>query len=244
MLKITTSWDDGDILDMRVSKLLSRYGLTGTFYVTKQYRPERLSEKDIRALHVAHEVGAHTFTHPDLCTLSQEVKRDEIAGSKKWLETIIGAEVNMFCYPKGLYDDATKATVREAGFHGARTTVLGSVANLTNPFEMHTTLQVYPFPFRKSNTNEYYAKKFLQPFMQRSPALWQLGVPLLSMRSWLTMAKAAFDIALEQDGVFHLWGHSWEIEKYGMWKELEQFFAHIARRNDCVYLTNGDLVRK
>ena len=30
---ITTSWDDGHPLDLRVAELLAKYGLQGTFYV-------------------------------------------------------------------------------------------------------------------------------------------------------------------------------------------------------------------
>jgi hypothetical protein len=31
----------------------------------------------------------------------------------------------------------------------------------------------------------------------------------------------------KQNGVFHLWGHSYEIEKYKLWNELEEFFKEI-----------------
>jgi len=30
-------------------------------------------------------------------------------------------------------------------------------------------------------------------------------------------------------GVFHIWGHSWEIEKYKMWDELELFFKFFGK---------------
>src|SRR3989338_7735324 len=57
MLYVTTSWDDGDTLDRKLGRLLSRYGVKGTFYVAKEYRKERLSEEEIRVLSKAHEVG-------------------------------------------------------------------------------------------------------------------------------------------------------------------------------------------
>ncbi len=237
MLKVTTSWDDGDILDKRLSDLLSHYGLKGTFYITKNYRPQRLSEQAIRDLIKYHEIGAHTLTHPDLRTISSENKKLEIRGGKQWLEELLGSEVKMFCYPKGLYDDLVVASVKEAGYIGARTTALGSLS-YSNPFLIPTTLQVYPFPFR---TN--YWRKFLQPYQQRAPALKKLGVPVLSMYSWLSMAKATFDIAVEHGEVFHLWGHSWEIEKYGMWDELEKFLQYIGNNKNCVYLTNSELLK-
>jgi hypothetical protein len=29
-------------------------------------------------------------------------------------------------------------------------------------------------------------------------------------------------------GVFHLWGHSWEVEQLGLWSELEQILKMAA----------------
>lgn len=28
--------------------------------------------------------------------------------------------------------------------------------------------------------------------------------------------------SIKKCGIFHLWGHSWEIEKFGLWNELEK----------------------
>ena len=51
---MTTSWDDGDVLDIKLSQLLDRYGVKGTFYVAKQFRVNRLSEDEIRQLGASH----------------------------------------------------------------------------------------------------------------------------------------------------------------------------------------------
>ena len=32
---ITTSWDDGNKLDIKVAELLDKYGMKGTFYIAK-----------------------------------------------------------------------------------------------------------------------------------------------------------------------------------------------------------------
>lgn len=44
---------------------------------------------------------------------------------------------------------------------------------------------------------------------------------------WLDYAKEQFEIAKQKDGYFHIFGHSWEIEKYNLWDELESFFKYI-----------------
>jgi len=244
MLKVTTSWDDGSILDRRLSDLLSRYGLKGTFYILKSYRPQRLSDQDIQEISKVHEIGAHSVTHPDLRTLTPREMRDEIKGSKQWLEKLLGYQVKMFCYPKGLYDNSVVEATREAGFLGARTTKLSIIASSIDPFRLPTTIQVYPFPFRKLNKKQYYLGKLIQPLTQRASKLRALGVSVLSMYSWLSLAKATFDVALSKGEVFHLWGHSWEIEKYNMWDELEKFLQYIGNRKNCVYLTNSELLKQ
>jgi peptidoglycan/xylan/chitin deacetylase (PgdA/CDA1 family) len=78
---ITTSWDDGDILDERIADLLDRHGIRGTFYLTRAFRPNRLPEERIRALARRHEIGGHTVTHPDLTLLSGMAKENEVARS-------------------------------------------------------------------------------------------------------------------------------------------------------------------
>ena len=41
-------------------------------------------------------------------------------------------------------------------------------------------------------------------------------------------------------GVFHLWGHSWEIEQFGLWKELETLLKMLAFNKEIAYLNNTD----
>jgi len=223
----------GDKLDLHLADLLTRYGIKGTFYVS-QHRQEHLTDLEIQHIAKENEIGAHTLTHG--------YQIDEIKASKKWLESL-GDEVKMFCYPKGQCNADTVSAVIMSGFKGARTTKLGSIISLPNNFLMETTLQVYPFPFRKLNKKQFYLGRLIQPFLQRAPSLRKLGVSTRSMFSWSRLAKTTFDIALEKGEVFHLWGHSWEIEKYGMWDELEEFLQYISGRADCSYVTNYESIK-
>ena len=243
MVRITTSWDDGDVLDVRLSNLLTRYRIRGTFYVSKNYRPNRLTEEHIRDIATYHEIGAHTLTHPDLRTLKENQLNEEILGSKQWLENVIHSQVTTFCYPKGFYNDSAISAVQNAGFVGARTTKLGGGTLPEHPYLIDTTIQVYPFPFRKISPTRYYPGKIIEPYTQRAKALHSLGVPYFSMYSWLSTAKATFDSILSKQGVYHLWGHSWEIEKYGMWDDLEKLLQYIGNRENCSYITNAELLK-
>ncbi|MBT7493810.1 MAG: hypothetical protein HN666_01070, partial [Candidatus Peribacter sp.] len=74
------------------------------------------------------------------------------------------------------------------------------------------------------------------PLRVRRRILKQLGVAPKFQKSWLDLAIHLFDLGKETNqSVFHLWGHSHEIEKYGMWEDLEKFLAHVQKSNvECV----------
>ncbi len=55
------------------------------------------------------------------------------------------------------------------------------------------------------------------------------------------MAIALFDTVLETGGVFHLWGHSWELDGRRDWERLDRVLDYIAGRSDVRYVANGEL---
>jgi peptidoglycan/xylan/chitin deacetylase (PgdA/CDA1 family) len=65
------------------------------------------------------EVGAHTVTHPVLSRLPEGRQQEEVAGSKRALEELIGRPVESFAYPyggPGDVDETTVSVVRRTGF--------------------------------------------------------------------------------------------------------------------------------
>ncbi|MEK9209488.1 MAG: polysaccharide deacetylase family protein [Patescibacteria group bacterium] len=239
----TTSWDDGHELDLKLQDLLSGYGLKGTFYIPKDYNLRSLNESEIRFFAQNQEVGAHSLTHPDLPGVSLEKSREEIFGSKKYLEELLGQEVKMFCYPSGFYNDSVKNLVREAGFLGARTTKEWFFGGAFDFFEMPVSLHIYPFPFRPLSSLRQYKnpKNFLAPFLQNYQEIIKRRLNPKTFFGWQNLARASFLYAKERGRIFHLFGHSWEIEKYGMWRELEKFLKFVADNKDnLIFLTNSE----
>jgi peptidoglycan/xylan/chitin deacetylase (PgdA/CDA1 family) len=57
-------------------------------------------------------IGSHTATHPILTTLTRETLDAEIAQSRITLEQQLGRSVDLFCYPNGASDAASRDTVR------------------------------------------------------------------------------------------------------------------------------------
>jgi len=240
---ITSSWDDGHKLDLKLGELLSKYGIRGTFYIPKKYTKEPLTEAQIIELSNYHEIGAHTLTHPELDKINIVDTRREILGSKEYLESILGKNVKMFCYPRGKYNEEIKNLVKNAGFIGARSTRKFIFDLSQDNFELNVSTHVYPFPLRKKNDRRFLLNKHLfDPFIEKYSQVIKLGLPLNSFFSWGNLVKNCFDYTLKNGRIFHLYGHSHEIERYGMWSELENILKYIASRPDILYLTNGEIL--
>lgn len=240
----TTSWDDGRKDELRVAALLEKYGAKGTFYVLppNTHEQEALSKNDIQELSKTHEIGAHSITHPKLTRLSPEKAREEIEESKQWVEGITGKECSMFCYPYGDYDPSVCNLVRAAGFKGARTVEHLQFAT-SDPFALPTTLQVYPFPFRRKFTRWWHPLDPVARLRIFYPRMRSLGLPLSATFSWLRLAKALFHYALQTNQpFFHLWGHGWEVERYGMWDSLEKFLKYVKEQDNVAYSVNSGLL--
>lgn len=237
---ITTSWDDGHPLDLRLAALLDRYGMRGTFYIARDYLSLRLSEAEIAALAQRHEIGAHTFTHSTLTTLPVLRARREITGSRDWLQAVTGTPITAFCPPYGMVDQSVRNLIAAAEFEVARTTQLYQLAAGNDPLLLPTTIHVAPFPLHPSGT----LIQRLQPLRNLRRYFFGLRLPVRSLRNWSALAIALLDRAAAVGGVWHLWGHSWEIEQYHLWGELERVLAEARYRYPWAQrVTNTELVR-
>ena len=242
---ITTSWDDGHKLDLKLINLLNQYNLKGTFYISKKYELKSLNDKEIKQMAKSQEIGAHTLSHSDLRRIDFDQAKKEIFGSKEYLKNLLKKEIKMFCYPSGFYEDEIKKLVEQAGFLGSRTTKEFCFKKPEDFFEFGTTLHVYPFPFRKIDANHYHLTRFLfQPLSRNFFEILKIGLPFNSFFSWLNLAKNLFDYVYKNGGIYHLWGHSWEIDKYDMWVDLENMFKYIRGHKDIIILTNSEVLEK
>lgn len=213
---VTTSWDDGNKLDMKLACLLDKYNIKGTFYPSPKHKRFSLSQEDLKQLAKIQEIGAHTMSHPHLTAIDILEAKKEIISSKKYLEELLNIDIETFCYPYGEFNKTIKDLVKEAGFLGARTVEDNVIDSPRDFFEFGTTLHVYPL------------------------SLWQK----IRFLKWSRFAKNMFERVLKEGNVYHLWGHSWEIEKHGLWSELEYILKYISNRKDCFYLTNGESLKQ
>jgi peptidoglycan/xylan/chitin deacetylase (PgdA/CDA1 family) len=66
-------------------------------------------------------VGSHSRTHPLLTLEGRDRVREEIAGSRRDLESRLDAPVRHFAYPNGWFDEGTLEAVEAAGYRSAYT---------------------------------------------------------------------------------------------------------------------------
>jgi peptidoglycan/xylan/chitin deacetylase (PgdA/CDA1 family) len=233
---VTTSWDDGHPLDLRLAELLSRYGMPGTFYVPRDVRWSRMTESEIRRLSSRFELGGHTLHHVLLDRVADDKARNQLAGSRHWIEDVTGKACRIFCFPGGKFRPRQLSLARESGYQAVRTTELLSMhlpRRVNGLAVVPTTVQVFP------HSPLAYGRNAI-----RRCSVWRLvGTgALLYGRDWLKLAHSLFDETLSHGGVFHLWGHSWEIEQEHQWERLEALLAIMAsHRQKFTSVTNLEL---
>lgn len=92
-----------------------------------------MTSDEVKALrHAGMQIGAHTMSHPILARLTDEQARQEIGGSKHFLEQLLGERVGLFAYPNGKpgddYTPHSVDVVRSLGFDAAVSTHWGALA--------------------------------------------------------------------------------------------------------------------
>ncbi|HVB34899.1 MAG TPA: glycosyltransferase [Patescibacteria group bacterium] len=125
-----------------VLPILDRYGFTSAIFVVQDWVGGRnrwydkkytvtlpcMTGEQIRQCAAAGvEFGAHTRTHPDLRTLTDDAIASEMQGSAQYLSSLLNRPVTSFAYPYGVYSKSAKETAAhifdlafscEEGFNG------------------------------------------------------------------------------------------------------------------------------
>jgi peptidoglycan/xylan/chitin deacetylase (PgdA/CDA1 family) len=230
---VTTSWDDGHPLDVRLAQLLSSYGISGTFYVPLNYGsfPIIPAEQIHTLKAIGMEIGSHTLTHPVLTKLSRDQVLHELVASKRILENISGEPVVSLAYPEGKFNSTIGPWVAAAGYKLARTTVAFRTEVQFAPFSMPVSFQFFPHP-RAVHIRHALKEGNLRGIVNWHQ-FWRMESDLLKL------SELMLEHVLEYGGILHMWGHSWEIEEFGLWGVLEAVLSHVANQRGVLYLTNS-----
>jgi peptidoglycan/xylan/chitin deacetylase (PgdA/CDA1 family) len=236
---LTTSWDDGHQLDLRVADLLNKHGITGTFYVPRHAPAGTLDAAQLRDLSRGFEIGAHTLDHTVLTDAPIERARQEIEGSRLWVEDRTGSRCRMFCPPRGRFSRDHLGIIQRAGFLGLRSVELMSL----DPPRAEAGLLIMPTSVQ---AHAHGPGAYVRNMAKRA-APRNLWLYLLHGRAadWPAMARNLLARVTARGGVFHLWGHSWEIHQAGQWQRLDDALRMM---RDCAVQascrTNGQICER
>jgi hypothetical protein len=129
--------------------------------------------------------------------------------------------------------------IQRAGYLGLRSAEWFSLdlpRRHTELLVMPTTLQAYPHDLLS----------LAQNVMKRTAFgnLWRFIIHGRST-DWEQLAQCLLSHALSSGGVFHLWGHSWEIQEAGQWNRLERVLQLMGQfTKQAPALTNGQICQR
>jgi peptidoglycan/xylan/chitin deacetylase (PgdA/CDA1 family) len=137
---VVISFDDGYANNFENGfEVLHEYGMTATWFIVTQdigrhsrwlgqdqpFRPMLNNEQLRQMVDAGIEIGSHTRRHFRLSQLDFNSIWEEVSGSKKELEDILGLPVISFAYPYGELNDDYVAAVKKAGYRIACSTRTG-----------------------------------------------------------------------------------------------------------------------
>ena len=202
-VKIFTSFDDGSKLDIKTAQLLLEYKLPGIFFIPNQSPRTDIKPEEIRYLAEAgFEIGGHTKTHPADMKLLSFEKQTD--------------EIS---YNRGWLQGLTGQSVDWFSYPRGRWNEDTIKAVIMAGFKFARTTVVGHI----QEQTDYYQLMTSAHIYQRQE---YNGV------DWLEYAKNLFLEAKKINGVFHLFGHSWEVEKFQNWQKLEELFKFIYDNKD------------
>lgn len=214
---LTFSYDDGVKQDIRLVKLLNKYGMKGTFNLNGGlYTPEdeegkhrRMTEKQITELFAGgpHEVACHAYTHPSLAEMPASFATYEMIKDRDALEAQFGTIVRGMAYPNGSVSDQVVEILKACGIAYARTVVS------TEKFNLPTDWLRLPATCHHNNPRLMeLARQFVDTPVKHAPKL------------------------------FYLWGHTYEFDDRDNWNVIEEFTEFMSgREKEIWYATNIEI---
>jgi peptidoglycan/xylan/chitin deacetylase (PgdA/CDA1 family) len=106
------AWFDQGIYDVLV-----KYDVPATFFMGGDWMRTHVEETLLLASNPKFELGNHSWSHPDLPGLSEEIITKEIVKTQDLLYELTGRQSKLFRLPAGLYDDLTLSVIAWHGLY-------------------------------------------------------------------------------------------------------------------------------
>jgi polysaccharide deacetylase family sporulation protein PdaB len=114
---VAITFDDGPHpkYTPEILNILKKYNAKATFFVIGQ-NAEKYPDIIKREVAEGHEIGNHTYSHPDLHKIDIDKFLEEIEKTQTTIEDICGIRPKLFRPPGGYYDDRSIGIVESMGY--------------------------------------------------------------------------------------------------------------------------------
>lgn len=216
---LTLSYDDGVVQDIRLIKILDKYGLKGTFNISSGlYLAEdavrdvffgrmKLSEAKDLYIGSGHEIAVHGLTHPYLERLDSAEVIYEITEDRKRIEQDYGTIARGMAYPFGTYSDKVVDILEKCQIAYAR-----------------TVKSTFGFDFPEN-------------WLILNPTCHHNYEGLESLIKSFVEEPARYG----KTQMFYLWGHSYEFDNDDNWDVIERFAEYAGGHEHIWYATNIEI---
>lgn len=208
---LTFSYDDGEIFDRRLAKLLRDHGMRGTFHLNSgtlesgEKGSYYVSAEEVKTVYEGHEIACHGVQHRNPTILTKQQLLLELLEDRKALEKLTGGMVQGMSYAFGNYSPEVIEAAKTVGIKYSRTV--------------------------NSNHGFFPPADFMQwhPTCHHAERLLELGDAFLSIPDFYELP------------LMYVWGHSFEFGRGGDWSVIEAFVEKMAGREDIWYASNMEI---
>jgi len=191
------SLDDGHTDDLYAVELLEEYGLAEYLTLYIPTLQTKLSNQQIKYLAQKVTIGGHTVTHP----MDMKICSDE-----QLVYEIVEGRKEL--------QEITGQEVKSFCYPRGR-------------YDDRVIEFVKKAGFTEGRTTDVLAIKEPKDIFKKGTTVHMFARKEYEGKDWLDVAKERFQKALEQDGYFHVWGHTWELSENKDWRKFEDLLAYL-----------------
>ena len=191
--------DDYSEENYRIASLIKSYNLEKNTIFFIDFRDGNTIEQIKYFKQLGFGFGSHTVTHSFLNEVSLNQLIFELEESKKAIEKVIRKGIEWLCPPRGRYDDKVIKYAKLYGYKYIRSTKIFDTKNITEGIN-HTTIHA-GCPVRP----EYQGK------------------------NWVNICNDYIEKCKQDNSLFKLWFHAFELSKYGEWDNLEKVLKNLTK---------------
>ncbi|WP_300347243.1 polysaccharide deacetylase family protein [Clostridium sp.] len=116
-LTFDVNWAENDYL-YEILDVLEENHVKATFFVMGKWviYPEGNREKLLEISKRGHEIGNHSYVHPDFKNISRERIVEEVKKTENIIKDEIGVKTNFFRFPSGSYNEESLNILNDMGY--------------------------------------------------------------------------------------------------------------------------------